>query len=127
MPFADSFPLRARGPKSDLSVVYGRFDVSNSGATITAQEGKTCKGLAITGSAGSYVLAHTPCRFAEFFIKVRPADNTTVSETRHVVDADDQDPSDGTFAFVTQENDSSPAVAAPVDGSEIVVFGLMGF
>lgn len=127
MPFVDSFPLRARGPRTDLCVAYGKFDVSNSGATVTAIASNTSSGLTVTGSLGTYTLNHPKCRFATFYIKVNPADATTVTQVRHVVTFDDQDPTAGTYIFNTHENDSSPVVAAPVDGSEIEIFGVLGY
>lgn len=130
MPFQDSFPLRACGPRSDLSVVYGRFTVSNSGATLTASA-DTTSGLAITGDTGVYVLTHRKCRFRHFSLHLDLATIATVADARqlvmHVPVAGTDDAASGVLNFNTIEHDTASAVSEPPDGAVIVVFGILGF
>lgn len=131
MPFFDAFPLRALAPRTDLAIVYGRFLVSNSGATLTAVAGDTSAGLTITGAAGIYVLSHKKCRFRMLAIDVQIPVIATVANARqcvqHVPVVNTDDAPSGVLNFNTIENDTATAVAVPVDGSVIEVFGLLGF
>ena len=130
MAFEQAFPLFAAGPRSDLTVFYARFVVSNSGATLTAST-DTSTGLTMTGAAGDYVLAHPKCRFRNLLLEVELPDNTTAANVRQCVKqvpvAGTDAPQDGVLSFTTVENDTATAVAAPADGSVITVSGLLGF
>jgi len=129
----DSYPVFASGPRTDLTIVYGSFVVSASGATLTASA-DTMKGLLITGAAGIYALAHPKCRFRSVEIKVLLPTIATVADKRDVVQhvgvAATDAAVDGVLNFNTQEEDQTTgvnAVLAPVDDSVIEVFGIMGF
>lgn len=130
MPFADSFPLRVAGPRADDTIVYGRFVSSDSGATFTATA-DTMSGMTITGSAGTYVLTHRKCRFRILHLHVQIPTIATVADARqcvqHVPVAATDDAPSGVLNFNTMEHDTASAVSAPVDGSVIEVFGILGF
>jgi hypothetical protein len=130
MAFEQTYPLFAFGPRADLSVAYGRFTVSNSGATLTASA-DTIPGMTMTGAAGTYVLNHPKCRFRNLFLDLELPVIATVANARqcvqHVPVAGTDDAPAGVLNFNTVENDTATAVATPVDGSVIRVFGLLGF
>lgn len=130
MAFEQVYPIFAAGPRSELSLHYGRFTVSNSGATLTASS-DTSQGLTITGAAGIYVLNHPKCRFRMVKFEVQIATIATVANARdciqHVPVAATDDALSGVLNFNTTDYDASAVVTAPVDGSVIEVFAVLGF
>lgn|SRR5690606_24895448 len=131
MPFADSFPVRAMGPRTDLSFAYVHADIGASGAP-TIDEAKTTAGFSITRSGtGTYSLTFPKCRFCLPIGDVRPDDTADETDARKVNVAKDLDPTSGAVTFTTQEyvdvTADTSTIADPVSGSEIVFIVLLGF
>lgn len=129
MPFAESTPLRVASPRSDITVVYGRFTASASGATFTPTL-DTMAGMTITGAAGVYVLTHRKCRFRMFAMHVNlPTITTDAAKqivVQHVAVAGVDDAPAGVLNFNTTDP-ATGAESTPVDGAQIEVIGLLGF
>lgn len=130
MPFVDTYPVRAAGPRTDLCLVYGRFTITNSGATITAST-DTTPGLTITGDNGVYVLTHKKCRYRQMKIDVlipalaAPTTQRSCALKTSVAGTDDA--GTGILNFNTVENDATQTVLEPIDNSQFEVIGLIGF
>lgn len=130
MAFEQCFPVFAAGPRTELNFFYGRFTVSNSGATLTASA-DTSQGLTMTGASGTYALAHPKCRFRMVNFNVTVAALGTATVQREVMQktgvALTDGPTDGVLNFNTIESDAGQTVAVPADGSVVEVFALLGF
>lgn len=122
------FPLFASGPRTDLEIGYLKFEVGAAGA-VTAVAAETTPGFSIAAFAtGVSALTHPKCKFIVPLNKeVRPDVLATVANHRTITFADDWDPTTGTVAFNTREDDTASAVADPVSGSEVVMVFLYGF
>ena len=122
------FRLYASGPRTDLEVGYLKFEVGAAGA-VTVVAGETTAGFSIAAfSSGISALTPPKCKFIVPLGKeVRPPTLATVADHRSVNFADDWDPTTGTVAFNTINNDNPPIVASPADGSEVVMSFLYGF
>ena len=126
MAFEQTYPLFAAGPRADLSIFYGKFTASSSGAVFTASA-DTSQGLTMTGSGGTNVLNHPKCRMAIFTIEVKIPTLATIADKREVTKKAVDDPTTGILNFNTANEAAPPVVAAVVDGSVIEVWGLAGF
>lgn len=64
MPFQESYPVRAQGPRSDLSFAYLNATINN--ATVTVNASETTAGYSVARSvAGVYTITFKKCRFIQ--------------------------------------------------------------
>jgi hypothetical protein len=71
MPFLESYPVRAQGPRTDLSFAYLNATINN--ATVTVNASETTAGYSISrNSAGNYTITFKKCRFIQITPKFMP-------------------------------------------------------
>lgn len=142
MPFADSFPVRAKGPFTDLCFAYVHADIGGSGVA-TMDDSRTSSGFVVTrtANAGEYTLKFPNCRFCLPIGDVRLDDYDDRLDVRKVAIEKNIDPTTGTVNFSTIApadtvvDDGSGNidsitlgdVADPASGSEIVFIVLLGY
>lgn len=128
MPFADSFPVRARGPKSDLCVAY--LSATVNAGTVTRDDTKTSSGFTISNlTSGVGTITFPKCRFLTVIsARLNPATLATVSEYR-IVNVDELiDATGGTFNFNLATHAAPPVVGnAAATNNELSFTFLMGF
>lgn len=130
MPFLDSFPLRAMGPRSDTAFASGKFDASSSGTVLT-RDANTGSGFSITSvGSGVYTFTHPKCRFSVVSLWVAPATPETEANERTVVITPGADPTAGTLTFRTRRPSTEAVVASEQDlqdGDEVHFIAHLGF
>lgn len=146
MPFADTFTLRAFGPKSDLQFVYGFFLSSSAGAVMTglpstAAEAalglQTASGLQVASGgftmtalgSGLYRLFHKGCRFRALNFQCLIPTIATVADNRQIAMktpvAGTDDPAQGRIDFAAILAAGTASNFA--NGTIVQVTGVMGF
>jgi hypothetical protein len=64
MPFLESYPVRAQGPRTDLSFAYLNATINN--ATVTVNASETTAGYSISRTTnGVYAITFKKCRFVQ--------------------------------------------------------------
>lgn len=79
MPFLESYPLRAQGPRTDLSVAYLNATINDTTVTVNASETTAGYSLSRTG-VGAYTITFKKCRYAQIipvYCPVAAAGNRT--------------------------------------------------
>lgn len=123
MPFLESYPLRAQGPRTDLSVAY--LNATISGSTVTVNASETTAGYSLSrNSAGNYTITFKKCRFVQIKHSFLP---TAIGNNLFSMILAGIDPTAGTATLII----SSALAATPADpaaaANELELIFLSGF
>lgn len=123
MPFLESYPLRAQGPKTDLGVAYLNAVLNGSGVTVNASE--TTAGYSVSRSTtGVYTVTFKKCRFVSIVAKFLPtvAGNGLVPRILAGID-----PTAGTATIELSATAAGAAADPAAANNELEIIFLSGF
>lgn len=125
MPYLESYPLRAQGPRTDLSVAYLTATINSSTVTVSAT--RTTAGYSISRSnSGVYAVTYKKCRFCEIVPIFKPV-NAAGGRSVRVLAGYDPTAGTATVEISTDGTDNGAAADPAAANNELTLIFLSGF